>query len=133
MGSAKAHTGQSLKTFPPRRVRSITAQKIPVVPATIGPVTSSPSHRAPRATPKKGEVELNVPDKVGPRNRIPAVPRLAESAGRMRPMPIKRKIAELAKYLISKNQGATSQKQIAEVEMPIAVPVLESTVVKPRA
>ncbi len=51
----------------------------------------------------------------------------------MRPMPIKRKIAELAKYLISKNQGAASQKQIAEVEMPIAVPVLESMVVRPRA
>ena len=109
------------------------AQKIPIVPATIGPVTLSPSHNAPRATPKKGEVELRVPDKVGPRKRIPAVPRLAESAGRMSPIPIKSKIAGLEKYLTSKNQGATSQNKMAEVEMPIAVPVLESTVVRPRA
>ena len=56
-----------------------------IVPIAIGKVKISPRHKMPRATPNNGLVEVNVDESVGPKKRIPAKAKLAETAGRKQP------------------------------------------------
>ena len=76
---------------------------------------------------------LRVPESVGPKYRIPATPKFADNAGRIRPIPMNNKIPEFKNWLGFRNQGAANQKQIAEVAMPMAVPLRGSMVVRPMA
>ena len=56
-----------------------------MVPKAIGKVKISPKHKIPKATPNNGLVEVKVEDSVGPKKRIPARAKFAETAGLNRP------------------------------------------------
>ena len=55
------------------------------VPAVMGSVRCSPKRKTPKAAPNNGVVAPTVLVKVGPRNRTPHAPRLAEMKGRKHP------------------------------------------------
>lgn len=108
-GKAKAQRGQAdfSRKFPV--ARSIIADIIPTVPTAICQVNSSPSHHTPNAAPNKGAVELNVVDSVGPRNRVPATAKFAESDGLKTPTRAKIKSAGFRKFSNVSINGAISQ------------------------
>lgn len=105
---------------------SMIAPTIARVPTAIGQLNASPSQKIPSAAPKNGAVEVRVEDKVGPRCRIPAKARLAESAGRNSPTSTKIRTAGCRRLSISRKIGAARMYNIAEVLMVIAAPLRES-------
>ena len=69
----------------------------PNVPRAICKVKASPSHQTPRAAPKRGEVELSVLERVGPKNFVAATEKLAESDGLKTPTKTNINTADLKK------------------------------------
>ena len=63
----------------------ITPATIPIDPTAISHDRASASSSTPSATPNSGEVAETVALIVGPRMRVPAMPRLADSSGRKHP------------------------------------------------
>ena len=105
---------------------SMIAPTIAKVPTAIGQLSASPSQKIPSAAPKNGAVEVNVEHRVGPRCRIPASARLAESAGRNSPTNTKIRTAGCNRLSMSRKIGAARMYSVAEVVMVIAAPLRES-------
>ena len=66
-GSARAQIGQPVFKFRLPIERSTTAPTTPSVPMTSSQENNSPNHQTPIIALKRGVVELNVVDSVGPR------------------------------------------------------------------
>ena len=81
----------------------------PPVHMAMGQVRVSPSQSTPKVAPKMGAVALSVLDRVGPRCRIPATDRFAETDGRNNPARIKIKTADWVQWDQSSRKGAMAQ------------------------
>ena len=84
-GSARAIRGQVREAAPRAEIRT-TPDTIPTVPAAISHESGSASRATPSAMPNSGDVAESVAAMVGPRIRVPAIPRLADSSGRKSPI-----------------------------------------------
>ena len=85
IGNARAQIGQLVVILSSFFARIITARTITIVPIAVGKVRTSPKHRIPNATPNNGVVEVKVEESVGPKKRIPAKAKLADTAGLKQP------------------------------------------------
>ena len=86
IGNASAHNGQLVEILLSFFASNIIARTITIVPIAVGTVKISPKHKIPNTTPNNGLVEVKVEESVGPRSRIPAKAKLADTAGRNKPI-----------------------------------------------
>ena len=108
-GNASAHKGHvdgARVSFWDNRTMAVIT---PPVPMAMGQVRVSPSQNTLKAAPNIGAVELSVLDMVGPRRRIPATERLAETDGRINPAKAKRRTAGWLQWDQSKRNGDKDQ------------------------
>ncbi len=110
-GRASAQSGQVAAPRAGRRVSMTTAVIMPAVPKAVAQVRFSPNQSTPSAAANSGEVELRVLDSVGPRYRIPATARLAETAGRNSPIRTKIQTADCDQFAPTNRNGANNPKK----------------------
>ena len=101
IGSISAQIGQLIET-PALSDKAKVALRTPAVPIISCQVKFSPNHKTPIIPAKSGVVEDKVVDSVGPKNRVPATAKFAESDGRNIPIKINIKIVGFVKFEISR-------------------------------
>ena len=79
------------------------------VPPIRGAVIDSPSSANANNALNSGAVEARVVDKVGPRNRIPAIAKFADRKGRNSPIVANSAAPVVNQYHDSRNQGDSIQ------------------------